>query len=445
MAISIHGQPPKLVDLPTEVLVEIFDLVPDKNLSTVRLVCKRLCDAATPRFATVNFTERIHVASPYSISALIKITEHPVFGGYVKTNKFIEEDDCDAYRNVFVQTGSFAHCMERVFGNIRSRTGSVAIGIYDNPGIGNLTRLSGTGSVAVPMKCYGWNQLTKPYTGLIVYWIMETFEQTVFAARRVRCPVERLMMGLCEVNPFFQHKELDVTIHKILESNSTPLSLDVGREPGRKLSYRKELQRVELQKIDLSERTTQINDGFELPLKASHAWLITQKVSELNVSQSGVHQAACLGQFLTPSLRCLELSKMFVSTRHFDSNLWSEYIQTISSLSALQHCKLNRLAYRISLTYDLFDRREYIWLPDHGRYTYDSNVIDLAFHDGQESVEMTGDDVCEQLKELACYVAAAEAQRLQRIVNDGHVDWSVVSMTDTMESLFEGVEAPAHL
>ncbi|KAG9656512.1 hypothetical protein KCU64_g5828, partial [Aureobasidium melanogenum] len=374
MAISIHGQPPKLVDLPTEVLVEIFDLVPDKNLSTVRLVCKRLCDAATPRFATANFTERIHVASPYSISALIKITEHPVFGGYVKTvgvcgairlkerqssfywNKFIEEDDCDAYRNVFVQTGSFAHCMERVFGNIRPRTGSLAIGIYDNPGIGNLTRLSGTGSVAVPMKC----------------------------------PVECLMMGLCEVNPFFQHKELDVTIHKILESNSTPLSLDVGREPGRKLSYRKELQRVELQKIDLSERTTQINDGFELLLKA-------------------------------------------------------EYIQTISNLPALQHCKLNRLAYRISLTYDLFDRREYIWLPDHGRYTYDSNVLDLAFHNGQESVEMTGDDVCEQLKELACYVAAAEAQRLQRIVNDGHVDRSVVSMTDTMQSLFEGVEAPAHL
>ncbi|KAG9966134.1 hypothetical protein KCU61_g1050, partial [Aureobasidium melanogenum] len=412
-------------------------LSPTKNLSTVRLVCKRLCDAATPRFATVNFTERIHVASPYSISALIKITEHPVFGGYMKTvgicgairlkerqssfywNKFIEEDDCDAYRNVFVQTGSFAHCMERVFGNIRSRTGSVAIGICDNPGIGNLTRLSGTGSVAVPMKCYGWNQLTKPYTDLIVYWIMETLEQTVFAARPVRCPVERLMMGFA--------------------------SLDMGREPGRKLSYRKELQRVELQKIDFSERTTQINDGFELLLKASHAWLITQKVNELNVSQSGVHQAACLGQFLTPSLRCLELSKMFVSTRHFNSNLWSEYIQTISNLPALQHCKLNRLAYRISLTYDLFDRREYIWLPDHGRYTYDSNVLDLAFHNGQESVEMTGDDVCEQLKGLACYVAAAEAQRLQRIVNDGHVDRSVVSMTDTMESLFEGVEAPVHL
>ncbi|KAH0019492.1 hypothetical protein KCU78_g6769, partial [Aureobasidium melanogenum] len=85
MAISIRNQSLELVDLPTEVLVEIFGHLPDEDLLTARLACKKLCDAATPRFAKVYFTERIHVVSPYSINALVDITEHPVLGGCVKT------------------------------------------------------------------------------------------------------------------------------------------------------------------------------------------------------------------------------------------------------------------------------------------------------------------------------------------------------------------------
>ncbi|KEQ59098.1 uncharacterized protein M437DRAFT_27715, partial [Aureobasidium melanogenum CBS 110374] len=73
-----------LVDLPTEVLVEIFNHLPEKDISTVRLVCKKLCDAATPRFAKVNFTERTHVVSPYSIDKLVSIAEHPIYGQCVK-------------------------------------------------------------------------------------------------------------------------------------------------------------------------------------------------------------------------------------------------------------------------------------------------------------------------------------------------------------------------
>jgi hypothetical protein len=80
-----RNEPPTLVDFPTEVLVRVFDFVDHRSLSTARLVCKRFSDAATRRFAIVNFTETVHVVSPYSIDTLVSITEHPVFGGYVKT------------------------------------------------------------------------------------------------------------------------------------------------------------------------------------------------------------------------------------------------------------------------------------------------------------------------------------------------------------------------
>ncbi|TIA38782.1 hypothetical protein D6C83_06432 [Aureobasidium pullulans] len=74
---------PDIMDLPPEVLVEIFNLIDNKDLPNVRLTCKKLCEAANRPFGFANFTERAHVVSPYSINALVDITEHPIFGSYV--------------------------------------------------------------------------------------------------------------------------------------------------------------------------------------------------------------------------------------------------------------------------------------------------------------------------------------------------------------------------
>ncbi|KAH0020210.1 hypothetical protein KCU78_g6539, partial [Aureobasidium melanogenum] len=270
MAISIRNQSLELVDLPTEVLVEIFDHLPDKDLSTVRLVCKKLCDAATPRFAKVYFTERFHVVSPYSIDALIKITEHPIFGDFVKTvaicgarridlperptrfeSSIIDETDQNAYLDGHKNTGRFARRMERVFGNVRSRSGSVTITIFD---------------------------------------------LTVF-------------------------------------------------------------------------------------------------------------------------------------TEDFDQNLWSEHIQTISDLPGLEHCRLSHLRYRFSRALEL-PFGQHIFLPSHGHYPCQQDTFYLTCRDASDSIEINGNDVCDKLKELACYVAAAEVQKVQAIVSAGRVNDFKVGIID---------------
>ncbi|CAD0052338.1 unnamed protein product [Aureobasidium pullulans] len=119
------------MDLPPEVLVEIFNLIDNKDLPNVRLTCKKLCEAANRPFGFANFTERAHVVSPYSINALVDITEHPIFGSYVKSvgicsaRAGLEKGYPEYYRvdrdtsdklilNGYVKTGRFGRRMKRV-------------------------------------------------------------------------------------------------------------------------------------------------------------------------------------------------------------------------------------------------------------------------------------------------------------------------------------------
>lgn len=135
------------MELPTEVLIDICESIEAPDLPIVRLTCKRLRDTATLHFGKVNFSETIHVVTPYSMGTLMKITEHPVFGGCVKTIGI-----CSARRtapvkgpprqsqvlNGYVTTNRYGRQMERVFRIVKRVSGSVAITVYDNPGVGSL-------------------------------------------------------------------------------------------------------------------------------------------------------------------------------------------------------------------------------------------------------------------------------------------------------------------
>ncbi|KAG9816523.1 hypothetical protein KCU98_g5424, partial [Aureobasidium melanogenum] len=422
MATSVHNQPPELVDLPTEILVEIFGHLPDKDLSTVRLVCKELCDAATPRFATVNFTERTHDVSPYSINALIKITEHPCFGNYVKDLTFcswsvdrtVTVDDPLSFPITLdgrVSTKHLACCLERVFKNIKYRSGSVAISIYDEP-----------------------RQRTPARSPAVydVFPTAETLEQTVYAARRARCPIRCLKIDLFTTHGSSMRADLDRTMHRILESNPTPLSIELGGdETSWQLSYDSESLCLKVKRIYFK---THWNDHYGLPVEASYNWLLTRKVTELVIARTKDFEVASFQPFFTPHLKRLELSEMYVFTDwigNFAHNLWSKHIQTISELPGLQHCSLIRLRYGFHLSWDY--GIDYLKLRGHGEYPCNANFFDLAFRDGRDSIDIDGSDVCEKLKQLACYVAAAEAKKLQDIINDGRVNDLVVGIIDEVE------------
>jgi hypothetical protein len=201
--------PLRLLGLPIEILIRICTLLEDPDLPEIRRTCRKLCDAATRHFALVNFTERVHVVTAYSINALVDITAHPVVGGYVKTVSI-----CSVRRttlakdytlrsvidNRFVSTQQFGRALEQVLGNIKQRSGSVNITIYDNPDKRNLGHWPGhvlsskIGSMSI--KCYGWKDFLTYCPGYITYRTAETLEETVWAARRAECQIACLKVNL---------------------------------------------------------------------------------------------------------------------------------------------------------------------------------------------------------------------------------------------------------
>ncbi|KAG9751392.1 hypothetical protein KCU73_g6345, partial [Aureobasidium melanogenum] len=437
MATPVRNQSLELVDLPTEVIVKIFDHLPNKDLSTVRLVCKELCNAVTPRFAKVYFTERTHVVSSYSIDALIKITEHPIFGDFVKTvaicgarridlperptrseSSIIDETDQNAYLDGHKNTGRFARRMERVFGNVRSRSGSVSIKIFDCP------RKDSFDTSLVPTRCHGYTRLTKPPLITIACQMVKTLELTVYAARRARCPIKYLKIALLDY--LTSGVKLDEAMHKILESSRTPLSVCLEGRFWRRLSYNDESQCLELRGIDFNLFP---NSSCALPLEASYTWLLAKKITQLKITDINRCVITRLRPFFTPRLTRLSLQSVTVFTENFDQNLWSEHIQTISELPGLEHCRLSHLRYRFSRALEL-PFGQHIFLPSHGHYPCQQDTFYLTYRDASDSIEINGNDVCDKLKELACYVAAAEVQKVQAIVSAGRVNDFKVGIID---------------
>ncbi|KAG9563793.1 hypothetical protein KCU71_g3363, partial [Aureobasidium melanogenum] len=451
MAIPNRTEPPELVDLPTEVLLEIFKHVPDEDLLSARLVCKQLCDAATPRFAKVNFTERFHVVSPYSINALVDITEHPVFSKYVEVVAIssarrivgphgfrisrlcmVEEASPTTYDNAYVKTGRFARRMERVFGNLRSHSGFVAISIHDRPGRSYLyTEPYLVSDRSKPNRFYGSTDLLKSRDNSIAYRTVETLEQCVYAARRARCSVKRIKLHLCAFRTDNVRAELDAAMHKILVSSLSPLSVCLCTEPSY-LSYDNELQRLELRDVGLEAYSDR---ALDLPLNATYSWLSTKAVTQLKITLMDSYELECFQPFLTPRLKRLEIRTMSVWTDHFNQDLWSEHIQTISGLSNLEYCKLDNLSYTLAVSEYNDDHSDlsYLDIPGYGRYPLEVFGFYLTFRNGKDEIEMSGDNVCERLKDLACYVAAAEAQKVQQIVSDGCVKNEMIGIIDEAE------------
>jgi hypothetical protein len=306
-------QPFNILGLPNEILVELCESAEGHDLSSMRLTCRRLNDAAIKQFAVVNFTERVHVVTPYSIDALINITKHPTFAKYVKTI-----GTCSARRSVsvkgpprrsvalngYITTRRFARAMEQVFKIIRDRSGSVAITIYDNPGMGNLGNWSGhrLSTRPTPIKCHGWADLLRLSSSYITYRTAETFEQTVYAARRVKCRITCLKMDLFTGYNSLAKAQIQQAMQEILESTPTPLSVNLGRNRFPKLSYDRSSQSVEMR--DIVYLDTIMNAGFNIPVDTLYAWTPTQRVTQLKVDLIDNYTPACL-QAVSISRECM--------------------------------------------------------------------------------------------------------------------------------------------
>ncbi|THX14941.1 hypothetical protein D6D13_02512 [Aureobasidium pullulans] len=394
---------PDIMDLPPEVLIEIFNLIDNKDLPNVRLTCKKLCEAANRPFGFAIFTERAHVVSPYSINALVDITEHPIFGSYVKSvgicsaRAGLEKDylkyhrvDIDtsdkAILNGYVKTGRFGRLMKRVFDNIRMHSQSVTISIYnDNP---DGTRFDNESCLA-PETYFGWAQFIKQSPGTPVSMPAETLEQTVYAARRAGCLIKRIRMDRPSPNLRFRdeaQKRLDTTIQQILESSITPLDLHVDG-----IRYHDKSANLEISEFMPRLREDKIH---QCPLNAFYCWVKAKKIARLRF--------------------------------HHNSDFNIRPFQPLLT----SHLRFERLRYECDLEWGVISDISYLYLPGQGEYLCDYDSFHLLFRDGNKSFEAKGESVCTELKGLVCYLEASEEQKRSQIIREGLVSHDKIGIVD---------------
>lgn len=212
MATTIEG-------LPNEVLVMIANNLDHKDLAPCRLASKSLSEAANNRFAKVFFSRRFHVASSYSLKALVDITAHPFFGKHVtavimdgvrmtkhrsragpilwKKPCYVEgemyntgpaprddseEESTSFLNNAFVRSGQCQSLLQKVFENIEGHGNSVEVGVgdckYDN-------RVRSFGRKAL------FNRKV-----LYTYFMAETLALTLAAAEAAKCRIHRLHVAI---------------------------------------------------------------------------------------------------------------------------------------------------------------------------------------------------------------------------------------------------------
>ncbi|KEQ98313.1 hypothetical protein AUEXF2481DRAFT_478782 [Aureobasidium subglaciale EXF-2481] len=432
---------PDITNVPTEILVKIFSLVEPADVPKVRLTCKKLCDAANRPFSFEFITGRIHEVTPMSIKKLLDITDHPIFGGYVKAVTFasarhvelVHKDELEAFScrrrhenrqrdlsNAYVHTKRFAHRMERIFRNIKARSGCVTIAVQDfNTKNGSKPVIGGNSRRVL-------EEATRT-----TYLTAKTLEQVVYAARRARCPIE------CLRTDIWPAQSLTTVLPQILESCIMPMSVQIGNK------FEGTFYDSKRARLDITHGGTFNVDGDTLvPGRTTELliqWVKEKNISELALSDCKIRSRFSTRSFLASCLSRLEFDVVECSSDSLDANGWGDHIQRFSNLPGLVYCRMNRVSYRMnrvsyhaSIDFDIIGNTMQL-IIGNGRYATKSAHFDLYFRDGSRRFESSGDGVCAELKSLACYVKAAEADKRQRIIADGRVDDCIIGIIDQVE------------
>jgi hypothetical protein len=379
------------------------------------------------------------VVSPYSINALVDITEHPIFGSYVKSvgicsaRAGLEKDYLEYYRvdrdtsdkvilNGYVKTGRFGRSMKRVFDNIRMHSQSVTISVYNGQPEG--TRFDNEPCLA-PKIYFGWAQFIKQSPGAPAFKPAETLEQTVYAARRAGCLIKCIRMDRPSPNLRFRgeiQKRLDMTIQQVLESSITPLDFHIDG-----IRYHDESASLEISKFMPRLWEDALH---QCPLNAFYCWVKAKKIARLRFHHDSHFKIRHFQPLLTSHLRYLRLDRLGIPCRNLEVNLWSELIQPLCGLRGLRYCKFERLEYGCDLEWGDISDVTYLELPGRGHYVCDYDSFHLLFPDGTKSSEAKGESVCTELKGLVCYLAASEKQKRSQIIREGLVSHDKIGIVD---------------
>lgn len=155
-----------LPTLPPELLDRVFAFVDDKDLISLRLVCRDICAAANRPFAICFLANSHHVVTPHSIGTLLKVSSHAVFGPFIRRimvrparlpanviehaadvdpdpdsndpdgnldeNADEDMEDGVVVDNAFIKSGQFSILMQQIFANAKHNPHPITIAVHED-------------------------------------------------------------------------------------------------------------------------------------------------------------------------------------------------------------------------------------------------------------------------------------------------------------------------
>ncbi|THY78406.1 hypothetical protein D6C86_02800 [Aureobasidium pullulans] len=371
-------------DLPSEVLEMITNNLNPKDLAPCRLVSKSMSEAANNRFAKVFFSRRFHVASSYSVKAVVDITAHPFFGKHVTAvimdgvrmtkyrtrsrsilwvDRFDEEEEvsntypppfgdseeksANFLDNAFTRSGQCQSLLQRVFENIKGHGNSVEVGVgdckYDN-------RVRSFGRKAL------FNRKV-----LYTYFMAETLALTLAAAEAAKCRIHRLHVDIKgEAGQDYPQESvhLDRVLSEFLIQNtSSPNKFTISvitsdlefswmedHDEQYVIKYDGDESLLEVKNITFSAEKHTVFRHIGLVDNITRLYLPKMSLVELRLKDSNIGRSPYfITDVLGNSIKTLTDIRFEGITLWNSPRSWKPIMQSLASLPSLKKCLLHDL------------------------------------------------------------------------------------------------------
>ncbi|TIA37831.1 hypothetical protein D6C78_04453 [Aureobasidium pullulans] len=371
-------------DLPSEVLEMIANNLDHKDLAPCRLTSKSMSEAANNRFAKVFFSRRFHVASSYSVKALVDITAHPFFGKHVTavimdgvrmtkhrsrggptlwTDPYDEEEEmynttpalrddseeesASILDNAFVRSGQCQSLLQKVFENIKGYGNSVEVGVgdckYDNG-----------------VRSFGRKALLN-HKVLYTYFMAETLGLTLAAAEAAKCPIQKLRVDIQgEARQDYRQKSVrleKVVSEFLMQNTSSPNKFTISViTDNSDWSWNEQDTKQCLIKYDGDEGLLEVTNnrfGREKHSLCGHAYLVENitrlclpkmTIARLRVQDSDVYSSPYfITDVLGNSIKTLRDIRLEDVTLRDSPRSWKLIMESLASMPSLQKCLLHGL------------------------------------------------------------------------------------------------------
>lgn len=413
--------------LPVEMLDRVFWLVDKPDLLNLRLVSKFICAIAERPFAVRHFANCHHVITKHSMETLLAISEHKVFGPYIKTIMISPartlmvtwaniDSSLDEYaRNVvadyYFRSAKFRQLMRQVFSNLKQHTDSIALAVHEDI---YLLR-EDPSRFKRSIQCYGATNLLQESPMGITFRTPETLQFIVAAMKTVGIGINNLDIELYRDSIGGGKRMTDQVIAQLLQSSMAPMDFHLRWNGFSVLEYthRQDNLCVSQQSLITEQRQDRRDVFFDvLTLDAVVQWLTKTFSQKLCLRELCADRLFLLDAYFKRSLHSITLIDITLCSEYFADGVYSSLFKFLSGLPDLKHCKLHKLQYGLA-------RREHPF--DHtfrllsGTYPTGWQCLLLFFPNGTSELDIAGFDVSKQLENLAAYTAAAETSKIEEV------------------------------